>query len=144
MRHFVKGGVMSNILDEFGHNAGKIWTTLNTYGSLSKTNLIKKTRLRVNDFYVGIGWLARENKICLEDSLYKLGETNLTTKIGEDAGEVWNALNSLENIDISYIAKLAHIEEKDACLAVGWLAREDKIKAKKENSKESQLKICLK
>jgi len=61
MRPFVKGGVMSNILEEFGQNAGKIWSTLNVYGSLSKTTLIKKTRLRVNDFYVGIGWLAREN-----------------------------------------------------------------------------------
>lgn len=144
MHPFIKGGVMSNILEEFGQNAGKIWKTLNVYGSLSKTNLIKKTKLRVNDFYVGIGWLARENKICKEGSFYKLGETNLTNKIGEDAGEVWKALNNLENIDISYIAKLAHIEERDVYSAVGWLAREDKIQAKKENLKESQLKIGLK
>ena len=40
MRPFVKGGVMRNIIEEFGQNAGKIWSTLNVYGSLSKTNLI--------------------------------------------------------------------------------------------------------
>jgi len=144
MHPLIEGGVMRNIIEEFGQNAGKIWTTLNVYGSLSKTSLIKKTRLRVNDFYVGIGWLARENKICKDGQLYKLGETNLTNKIGEDAGEVWKTLNTLEKVDISSIAELAHIEEKDAYSAVGWLAREDKIQANKENSKESQIKIGLK
>ena len=139
----IKGGVMRNIIEEFGQNAGKIWSTLNVYGSLSKTNLIKKTRLKVNDFYVGIGWLARENKICIDGSLYKLGETNLT-KIGEDAGEVWKTLNTLENVDISSIANLAQIGEKDAYTAIGWLAREDKIQAQIESSEESQIKVGLK
>jgi len=76
--------------------------------------------------------------------LYKLGETNLTNKIGEDAGEVWKTLNTLENVDISSIANLAQIGEKDAYSAVGWLTREDKIQAKKESSKESQIQIGLK
>ena len=144
MRPFKEGGVMSNIIEEFGQNAGKIWSTLKVYGSLSKTNLIKKTRLRVNDFYVGIGWLARENKICKDGDLYKLGETNLINKIGEDAGEVWKTLNTLDNVDISSIAELVKITEKDAYSAIGWLAREDKIQANIENSKESQIKIGLK
>ena len=144
MRPFVKGGAMCNILEEFGQNAGKIWTTLNDYGSLSKTNLIKKTRLRENDFYVGIGWLARENKIGKDGATYKIGETNLTSKIGEDAGEIWKTLHTLEEVDISSIAKLARIEKKDAYSAVGWLAREDKIQAKKGKLEESQIKIGLK
>lgn len=76
--------------------------------------------------------------------MYKLGETNLTNKIGEDAGEVWKTLNTLENVDISSIANLAQIGEKDAYSAVGWLTREDKIQAKKESSKESQIQIGLK
>lgn len=144
MLPFVKGGFMSNIIEKFGQNAGKIWTTLNVYGSLSKTFLIKKTRLKENDFYAGIGWLARENKICKDGSTYKLGETNLTSKIGEDAGEIWKTLHTLEEVDISSIAKLARIEEKDAYSAVGWLAREDKIQVKKGKLEESQIKIGLK
>ena len=51
---------------------------------------------------------------------------------------------NLENVDISSIAKLVQITEKDAYSAVGWLAREDKLQANKENSKESQIKIGLK
>ena len=132
------------IIEKFGQNAGKIWKALNEYGPLTETKLMENTRLRENDLYTGIGWLARENKIYKDGATYKLGETNLTSKIGEDAGEIWKTLHNIEEVDISSIAKLARIEEKDAYSAVGWLAREDKIQAKKGKSKEPQIKIGLK
>lgn len=122
---------MKNVINSFGRNAGKIWTTLNGYGSLSKNILVKKTRLKENDFYAGVGWLARENKICKNGSKYELRETNLTGKIGVDAGKVWNALYSWGDIDVSTIAKIAQIERRDVYSALGWLARENKIRASK-------------
>ena len=123
---------MKNVVNIFGQNAGKIWTALNVYGPLSKDILINKTRIKENDFYKGLGWLARENKISKNGSKYELKETNLTDKIGVDAGKVWNVLNSQGDIDISTITKIAQINKRDAYSALGWLAREDKIKVFKD------------
>ena len=140
---FVKVESMKGISAKFGKNAGKIWTTLNTSGPLKKSMLIKNTKLSENDFHAAIGWLARENKICKEGDQYKLGETNLTNVIGENAGKIWKILNSTGEIDISYITKEANITRYDAYLALGWLAREDKIEGKNK-AKSNQVRFKLK
>jgi hypothetical protein len=124
---------MRNILNNYGRTAGKIWKTLYEYGPLDEDNLIKKNRLNKNEFYAGVGWLARENKIFKNKNIYELRETNLTGKIGGAAGKVWNALYTTQNINVSSIAKISEITLKDAYSALGWLAREDKIKTKWEN-----------
>lgn len=135
---------MRNFIEKFGQNAGKIWVALNEHGELSDTELMKNTGLTENDFYAAVGWLARENKICKYGTLYMLGETNLTNKIGEAVGKMWKALETWGEVDISAIAKLAEIKERDAYSALGWLTREDKIQAKKRETKEPQIKIDLK
>ncbi|PNX47288.1 MAG: hypothetical protein BV456_11175 [Thermoplasmata archaeon M8B2D] len=124
---------MRNIINNYGRTAGKIWKTLYEYGPLDEDNLIKKSRLNKNEFYTGVGWLARENKIFKNKNIYELRETNLTGKIGGAAGKVWNALYTTKNINVSSIAKISEITLKDAYSALGWLAREDKIKTKWEN-----------
>ena len=88
---------MQNIVDIYGRNAGKIWKTLSTHGPLDEKSIIKKGRLNKNDFYIGVGWLARENKIFKNGVVYQLSETNLTEKIGCDAGKVWNTLSCMLN-----------------------------------------------
>ena len=122
---------MRNIIDEYGRNAGKIWEILNVKGSLNQTKLIRDTKLNNYEFHSAVGWLARENKIkrksTEQDSSYTLGETNLTTKIGGDAGRVWEALSKLGENDASSIAKYSRIEQDEVHAALGWLAREDKI-----------------
>ena len=118
---------MKNNLDNFGKTAGKIWKTLDKYGALNETDLIKKNKLNFNEFYAGIGWLARENKICKKGTKYQLGKTNLTDYIGSNAGKVWNTLNSTNDIDILTIAEISKIELDDTYYALGWLAREKKI-----------------
>ena len=55
---------MINIIEEFGRNAGELWKTLNTHGPLPETKLMENARLQEDEFYVAIGWLARENKVC--------------------------------------------------------------------------------
>ena len=120
---------MRDIIDNYGRMAGKIWKNLSAYGPQDEKNLIKKCKINNKDFYAAVGWLARENKICKIGLKYKLGETNLTDDIGNNAGKVWNALNRLKDTDVLTIADISKIKLNDAYSALGWLAREDKIEA---------------
>jgi hypothetical protein len=122
---------MKQVINNFGRNAGKIWRTLEKYGPLNEEEIIRKNKLDKNDFYAGIGWLARENKICKIGTKYQLGETNLIFSIGQNVGKVWNTLNNTQDIDVSDIAKISEIKTRDAYTALGWLARENKIRIKK-------------
>jgi len=54
---------MKNYIDSFSRAAGKIWKALDKYGPLNQEELVRKTKLNKNDFFAGVGWLARENKI---------------------------------------------------------------------------------
>jgi hypothetical protein len=137
-------GKMINILEKIGPNAGKIWETLDVRGSLQQANLIEITRLNEGEFYAAVGWLARENKICKERMMYKLGKTNLTNRVGGNAGKVWKVLQTWGEVDASHVPRLAGLNIKDTYYAFGWLAREGKIKSKKEKPLEHQIKIELK
>ncbi len=134
---------MKEPTENFGKDAGKIWVTLNRYGPLNVNSLQKNTKLSENNFYAAVGWLARENKICKTGTKYELRETNLTNKIGADAGKIWNLLYSQGNCDINSIAKNTQITVRDAYSALGWLARENKIWMARERSNK-QYKIGLK
>jgi len=132
---------MKNNIDNFGRTAGKIWKALDKYGALNEDEIVKKIRLNKNDFYAGIGWLARENKISKKGRTYELSETNLTEKIGGDAGKIWNTLNINRDINVTSIAKISNLKIKDAYNALGWLAREDKLRI---NSTQKETKYDLK
>lgn len=47
-------------------------------------------------------------------------------KIGTNAGLVWNAL-LVGALDVKALRKATKLTEKDVYVALGWLAREDKI-----------------
>jgi len=121
---------VNEIIKSFGNNAGKIWDMLNEEGPQVQTKLIKKINLTQNEFYGAVGWLARENKIYIDKRTYKIGNTNLTDKIGTSAGKVWSVLGSRNEIDVSTITKISKIKKSDCYSALGWLAREGKISAK--------------
>ena len=121
---------MSDVIKSFGNNAGKLWDTLDTEGPQVQTKLLKRTNLRNEEFYSAIGWLARENKIYKDKRTYKIGETNLTEKIGSDAGKVWQVLGGSNEIDVNAISRLTKIEKMDCYSALGWLACEGKITAR--------------
>ena len=119
---------MRDLTIKFGSSAGEIWKILEETGSLNEELLKEKTRLNNDDLYGGIGWLARENKIAkVEENKLKLDNTNLDSKIGNDAGLVWRILDIWGEVDINSIKRLADIQEEDAQAALGWLAKEDKI-----------------
>lgn len=121
---------MSDVIKSFGNNAGRLWDILNTNGPQVQTKLLKKTDLRNEEFYSAIGWLARENKIYKDKRTYKIGETNLTEKIGSDAGKVWQVLGGSNEIDVNAISRVTKIEKMDCYSALGWLAREGRITAR--------------
>ena len=137
---------MNMTINEFGQNAGKVWQLLNEKGPLSETKLINFSLLKEWQLRTALGWLARENKICRNGTVYKIGNTNLISEIGVDAGKIWTVLSRKQNeINISSLSRLAKINVNDAYTAIGWLAREDKIDAKTVvNQKTSQLKVKLK
>jgi hypothetical protein len=137
-------GKMRNILEKVGPNAGKIWKTLDTQGSLKQARLLETTRLNEGELYAAVGWLARENKICKERMLYKLGRTNLNNKIGNDAGKIYKVLQTWGEVDATYIPRLSGLNTRDAYCALGWLAREGKLKAKTVRPTEPQIKVELK
>lgn len=51
------------MITEIGLAAGAIWNVLKKDGETNVTQLQKKTGLPQNQFYLALGWLARENKI---------------------------------------------------------------------------------
>ncbi|MCJ7571650.1 MAG: winged helix-turn-helix domain-containing protein [Candidatus Thermoplasmatota archaeon] len=60
--------------------------------------------------------------------------SEITTKLGENAGKLWTILNkngSLKKDDILEVTKLS---EKDFFSAVGWLARENKVSRQDDDS----------
>lgn len=121
---------MRDIIVEFGINAGKVWKALNSWGSRTESQLIENTRLSSKEVHAAIGWLARENKIYEDGKLFKLGETNLTVKVGENAGKMWYMFHTQGESDIFHISKLTQMDESDTYSALGWLAREGKINTK--------------
>ena len=119
---------MRDLTTKFGQNAGEIWKLLNEKGPLTKKEIQESTKQNDDDFFVGVGWLAREDKISLdENNNYKLSNTNLTSKIGRTAGRIWRILDIWEEADISTMRRLSEIEESQIQSALGWLARENKI-----------------
>jgi len=132
--------------DKFGKSAGKVWNILNEKGPLNEKYLLDYSKLAKNDFFIAIGWLARENKICKNDDIYSLDASTLDFLIGNNAGKVWNTLNQYGKIDIEKIGDLTNLKNPDVYSAIGWLARENKILGIKSKikSRESHLKFYLK
>ena len=115
-----------SLTTKFGMIAGKIWNALDGKEPLKTEKLLKSTKLEENEFYAGVGWLARENKIFKDGTdCYRLGNTNLTPEIGYNAGKVWKIMDIWGEVNISTIKRLADIDDKETYSALGWLARED-------------------
>lgn len=51
------------IKDEIGMNAGRIWHLLNVKNQSTIQDLKNEVKLKDNEFYMALGWLAREGNI---------------------------------------------------------------------------------
>lgn len=55
-------------------------------------------------------------------------------KIGENAGKVWKTLNDKGPLNLSALKKAAKLDDRQLYLALGWLAREDKVAIEKSKN----------
>ncbi|MDH7506432.1 MAG: winged helix-turn-helix domain-containing protein [Candidatus Thermoplasmatota archaeon] len=118
-----------DLTTKFGKNAGEIWRVLNERSPLTKEEIQEFTKQTDDEFFVGVGWLAREDKIAVDEkNKFILSNTNLTTKIGRTAGRIWRILDIWDEADISTMKRLTEADESQIHAALGWLAREDKIR----------------
>jgi hypothetical protein len=118
---------MINSRDQFGRNAGRIWEVLSAEKALPIDKIMEKTHLRLYEVEIGIGWLARENKVAYENGEYILRPTNLTNSIGTNAGIIWNALENTGTGNVHSLIKHCSLPTQEIYKAIGWLAREEKI-----------------
>ncbi len=51
------------MIEQFGINAGKIWTILDEKGKQEIKEIKKATKLTDKNLYAALGWLSREGKI---------------------------------------------------------------------------------
>lgn len=54
-------------------------------------------------------------------------ESDVTTAVGEVAGKVWRHLNAEGPLALSKLAKELREKPDRIAMAIGWLAREDKV-----------------
>lgn len=48
-------------------------------------------------------------------------------KVGEIAGQVWRTMEHKSDISVQELARILSLNVIDVAMAIGWLAREDKI-----------------
>lgn len=65
----------------------------------------------------------------------------MTQKIGEAAGRIWQLLSQKPAASLEQINKQLKLDLSVFCMALGWLAREDKIAFEGQGK---ELKISLK
>lgn len=53
--------------------------------------------------------------------------------VGLNAGKVWQALNEVKEISIPELARRLNLSVESTALAIGWLAREDKVYIQRVN-----------
>ncbi|HEC92557.1 MAG TPA: hypothetical protein ENI51_06170, partial [Candidatus Atribacteria bacterium] len=53
----------TNLTDQIGNDAGKVWRALSTQGDADIQSLARLTQLEKKEVYAALGWLAREDKI---------------------------------------------------------------------------------
>ncbi|MEM4258359.1 MAG: winged helix-turn-helix domain-containing protein [Candidatus Thermoplasmatota archaeon] len=134
-----------NISTLIGENAGKIWRQLFVDGPLEEPILLEKSGLKQDELDCAIGWLARENKIARHDATLNLSETNLTSKVGSDAGKIFQVLDAWGEISLPSIMRLTQLNRREVITAIGWLAREGKIESTViERNGEQRIRFWLK
>ena len=55
------------MIEKIGQNAGLVWGALQN-GALELKALKKATKLKNDELFLALGWLAREGKLCFEEN----------------------------------------------------------------------------
>lgn len=120
---------MDDTIEHIGHYAGKIWRDLNEHDSLNKKMIMENTKLEHYEFYLGLGWLIKENKVykSKQNKLYHLGNSNLTDEIRNNAELIKNKFKHQSKKNIAEISKSTELRPREVYTALGWIAREGKL-----------------
>lgn len=59
---------MENVVEQIGETAGQVWHALSEHGPLSTTKLLKVVPAPRDLVMQAIGWLAREDKLAIDDT----------------------------------------------------------------------------
>ena len=52
---------------KIGYDAGKIWQVIGENKQIKISDLKKITKMDIKDLFLGLGWLARENKVSFSE-----------------------------------------------------------------------------
>ncbi|MDE6301074.1 MAG: winged helix-turn-helix domain-containing protein [Muribaculaceae bacterium] len=63
--------------------------------------------------------------------------------IGNNAGLVWQALNTADAMGVKQLKKATKLKDKELFAALGWLAREAKVNILPDENDEKELIISL-
>ncbi len=55
------------MLHTIGENAGRIWQLINEKDETQLKELLKCSKMEEPDFYMSLGWLAREGKVAFSE-----------------------------------------------------------------------------
>lgn len=55
------------MIAKIGANAGLVWNTLHEGGKMNVKQIKKATKLIDKDLYAAFGWLAKEDKVAIEE-----------------------------------------------------------------------------
>ena len=61
----------TNLTDEIGMNAGRIWRILDIWGEVDISTIKKLSELNEKQIYSALGWLSKEDKIFFDKELSK-------------------------------------------------------------------------
>ena len=61
----------TNLTDEIGTNAGKVWKVLKKRNDIDVTTIARLSKVQKRDCYSALGWLAREDKISAKIAVRK-------------------------------------------------------------------------
>lgn len=65
----------------------------------------------------------------------------MTAKVGEAAGKVWHTLKNGGEMSTTQLKKAVGVDDKTLMMALGWLAREDKLNF---SQNKTTLKVSIK
>lgn len=65
--YFYTKNVSVMLQEKAGEVAGKIWNALNETEGLTQKQVKKATKLVDKDFFLGMGWLLREDKVSVSE-----------------------------------------------------------------------------
>ena len=65
----------------------------------------------------------------------------MTAKVGEAAGKVWHTLKNGGEMSTTQLKKAVGVDDKTLLMALGWLAREDKLNF---SQNKTTLKVSIK